>query len=443
MSRLEVPLERISAAFEGVVPAPIATVSADGVPNSTYVSIIWYVDEERIALSNQFLGKTVDNLRENPYAAIRVMDPTTMIEYEMDATWLRSETSGETFETVRAQLEAVAAQSGMTGTFRLRTVEVLRVDRCAPASPDPVTTMPNVTADSLSSLEVFIDRLADCRDAAEVHRVALQSLDDLFGLRQSVLLLADEASADELVVVAVNGHRDDLTLQRVRPDEGIIGVAAHRRRQIRVGHLDRLVLGGGVPNGPGPSPTAAGALGSPEAQSVVATPLMHGGRVLGILHLDSDVPGHFDEDTGRLVRVIAGHLAMTLVAHAGSGEEPAPATFDGIDPSRATVAFYEHDGTLLVDGSYVIKGVPGRILAAMLDEHARSGRTEFTNRELRLDRTIELPVGNDNLESRLLTLRRRLADGDQPFRLERIGRGRLRLDLDGPVRLVRHGDGPA
>jgi len=103
----------------------------------------------------------------------------------------------------------------------------------------------------------------------------------------------------------------------------------------------------------------------------------------------------------------------------------------------ATVAFHEPDGSVLIDGDYIIKGVPGRILFSMLSEHQQSGRTEFTNREIRLDRTIGLPAGNDNLEARLLTLRRRLADRSDPFRLDRVGRGRLHLTVDSDIVLVR------
>ncbi len=72
----------------------------------------------------------------------------------------------------------------------------------------------------------------------------------------------------------------------------------------------------------------------------------------------------------------------------------------------------------------------------MLEAHTASGRVLFTNRELRLDASLDLPVGNDNLEARLLVLRRRLADLGCGITLERVGRGRLELRLDRPAELT-------
>ena len=69
--------------------------------------------------------------------------------------------------------------------------------------------------------------------------------------------------------------------------------------------------------------------------------------------------------------------------------------------SERHVAFYDHDGTVLIDGQYVIKGVPGRILFSLLSENAESGRTEFSNREIRLDRSIGLPAGPITVVCRL------------------------------------------
>ena len=112
MSDLEIPLSSIRAAFQGVIPTPIATASLDGTPNSSYLSIVWFVDDERIAVSNQFMRKTAANLADNGHAVLRLVDPTTMTEYEVEATHLRTESSGDVFDRVRTQLEAIAAHSG-------------------------------------------------------------------------------------------------------------------------------------------------------------------------------------------------------------------------------------------------------------------------------------------------------------------------------------------
>ena len=447
MSSLEVPLASIRSAFQGVIPSPIATVSKDGVPNSTYLSVIWYIDEERVAISNQFLGKTATNLRENPFVALRVVDPTTMAEYELEATHLRSETSGEVFEAVRAQLEAVAAQSGMEDVFRLRGVEILRVDRCGAAGASTMSIESTTrVVDLLSSLDVFVRRLSECRDLAEATRVGLETIEDVFGFGHSILLVSDP-SEKRLFTVATNGYSASGVGAEVSIDEGAIGVAAHRRRQVRLANVDRLALAGAANEVSTELANDIPLPGLENAQSVLATPLLLHDRLIGVLYLDSSVPGRFDAEAGRLVEILAGHLALTVaVLEAGGLEplvaEPEPEAARDQD-TTATVAFHERDGSVLVDGDYVIRGVPGRILFALLSENERSGRTDFTNREIRLDQSIGLPAGNDNLEARLLTLRRRLADRADPFRLERVGRGRLRLTVDGRLTLVRHDHRPS
>jgi hypothetical protein len=53
-----------------------------------------------------------------------------MQQFSLDLQYLHTETEGRIFEGMRANLEAVASQSGMTNVFRLRGVDIHRVLRC-------------------------------------------------------------------------------------------------------------------------------------------------------------------------------------------------------------------------------------------------------------------------------------------------------------------------
>jgi adenylate cyclase len=96
--------------------------------------------------------------------------------------------------------------------------------------------------------------------------------------------------------------------------------------------------------------------------------------------------------------------------------------------------FPEND-SIFLDGDYLIKGVAGSIFA-MLVADFMIGRTEFTNRELRLDPRVRLPDISDNLEGRLLLLSRRLDERQAPVRIEKTGRGRFRVVATRPLRMA-------
>jgi adenylate cyclase len=446
MSASPVSLEAIRRCLQGVIPSMIATCSADGVPNVTVLSIVHYLDEDRVALTRQFFNKTRANLEANPWAQVAVIDPETCDQFLLDLRFLHTETEGPTFEAVKANLDAVASQTGMSSVFRLRGVDIHRVLRCAPFGETirPAAQTPGDEMNVVALLDEFVRRVALCVDYADATRTGLEALEDLFGFAQSILLVADERG-DRVFAVASNGYPLSAAGAEVAIGAGVIGTAAERRRVICVPNVPRgRSMQAAIQHsleGKGAEPAGAEIPlpGLDSVQSAAAVPLVVHGELEGVLYLESGRPGVFGAGNERLLRVLGGHLAVALaLVQADRRESVSPQPEVRASPSgeqRSSVVYYQADDSVFVDDVYVVKGVPGRILWKLLREHDTDGRIAFTNRELRLDEQLGLPPGNDNLEARLLVLRKRLSAMACGIGLERVGRGQLALRLDVPVEL--------
>jgi hypothetical protein len=243
-----VALESIQGAFRGVIPSAFATCGVDGTPNVTYMSIVHYVDSDRVGLSRQFFNKTRANLDENPRGQVRVVDPETWREYLLDLEYVHTETHGPVFEAMSANVEAAAAQSGMSGVFRLRGVDVHRVLRCEHVDGTGRVRAPTAARNVLAQLDELTRRLALCTEYGDATRVALEALDDLFAFAHSILLVRD---ADRLLAVASNGYPSSAAGAEAAIGEGAVGVAARTRQIVSVPNVARSrVMDAAVGAGP-------------------------------------------------------------------------------------------------------------------------------------------------------------------------------------------------
>jgi len=126
MELTRLPAE-IRPVLDSGVPAVMVTCSADGKPNTTVISQVYYVDDAHVALSFQFFSKTIRNVRENPYAFVTVLDLAGYASWGLQLEFERSETKGPIFDTMEMQIEAIASMTGMSGIFKLRAADIYRV----------------------------------------------------------------------------------------------------------------------------------------------------------------------------------------------------------------------------------------------------------------------------------------------------------------------------
>jgi hypothetical protein len=126
MSEIQLP-EELKPALRNGLPAMLVTCSAAGVPNATLISQAYWVDSRHVALSFQFFNKTVRNVRENPRAALSIVDADRLGDWVLDIEYDHSETEGPVFDEMEMTIEAIASASGMSGIFKLRAADVYRV----------------------------------------------------------------------------------------------------------------------------------------------------------------------------------------------------------------------------------------------------------------------------------------------------------------------------
>lgn len=484
---MDVTLESIAHCFHGIVPSLIATSTREGEPNVAFLSHVYYVDSSHVALSCQFFNKTRSNVLENPHACVEINDPFTFQAYRLELRFSHAETEGELYDRMRSRLDTIAFHTGMRGVFRLLSADiyqVLSLTRINGYLTDMPADSPRNECESsgpvneIRMLQFLSARINAAESLEQLLEDALLAFEQGLGFPHAMVLLLDEAG--NLFTVASRGYGASGIGAEVRLGAGILGRAAAEKRILRVAGMtsdlrygravrDQVNLLGELSVRPEiPLP------GLKDVQSQLAIPLVIQDRVIGVFAAESSSPLQFEHWHSEFLEIIANHFALALdrmlqrddhepgqrVARQGAvsvlvGSEME--AFPGDVTSSETIAsdnelgnegsrntthvfwFFPNDDCVFVNGEYLIRNVPGRILWRLLCDFHLSGRREFSNRELRLDQTLRLPQLRDNLESRLILLRRRLEEKCPQVRLVPIRRGKFGLQIQGRVELVERG----
>lgn len=445
-----IPLSSIWRCFQGVIPTIIGTSDTGGTPNVTYASQVHLIDETHVALSRQFFNKTSRNLDENPRACAEVHDPVTFQSYRLHLKFLRSEKSGPLFDVMSARIQAIASHTGMSGIFRLigaDIFEVLRVEKVEGflttviAEPDERVSMGG-KRNEIRGLQFISEQINRASDLDSLLDIVLEALESYFGFEHAMVLLLDECT-DRLVTIASRGYGTSGVGAEVERGQGLIGTAASELRVIRVTGLEaNLRYGRAVRRESGSAKPEIPLPGLPDAQSALVIPLKLCDRLIGVLAVEDRDPTRFGEWHEAYLEIIGNQIALGIDRMTEDAGEVAQPPLPAITPKpaddsrRRTLTYYVNDDCVFIDGEYLIRNVPGRILWKLMREFQREGRREFTNRELRLDPALGLPPIKDNLESRLILLRRRLTEKCPDVRIVPVSRGRFALEIDGTVEMV-------
>ncbi|MBA1158663.1 GAF domain-containing protein [Microvirga mediterraneensis] len=281
---------------------------------------------------------------------------------------------------------------------------------------------------------VLVDAISRQSDASKIVDTVLDGLRERFGYRNILLLLLD-GSRGVLITRGSRGYERTGSTSEVRLGDGLIGVVATDGRLIHADGMDDETQ----PAGGGRGETVEGTVPGPLSR--IGVPMIVQGKVTGVLFAESRERFAFGADDQAVMTIIACQIGASLaLAEAPAAEEHASKTHKSFDSPEERVFRVSHhtlDDSIFIDNEYLIKGVAGRLLMFMLDVHQREGRVGFTNRELRLSATMRLPEVKDNLDTRLLLLRRRLEEKGAPVRLARVGRGRILLQPHGVPLLDR------
>ncbi|MES1179456.1 MAG: GAF domain-containing protein [Myxococcales bacterium] len=424
--------------FDGVIPGVLATCSEDGMPNATWLSQVFLLDERHIALSCQFFRKTRANLETHPRAQLLIVAPNQVLQWRLDIRYLRSETEGGLFQSMSSRIAAIASVTRMEGVFALRSADVFEVDTITAVEVEhaPPSTPPERAADRLRELSRLTEIIGASKDLRGLVDSGLAFLTAQLGY-QSVGIYLLEESEQNLYALATRGFSTSGVGARVALGVGVIGACAAHRVPIRIADIRRERLYGRAVQeqlergqaGPEREIPLASVVG---ARSLLAVPLSMQGKLFGVLATECAEPLAFEERDTQLLTTAGQLLAQGIALYREEELEPDsdPEPPSVSRPETLRVRYYEADDSVFVDGEYLIRGLPGKILWLLLTLREKEGRTSFLNRELRLHPFLKIPSVNDNLATRLLMLQRRLDDKRLPIQLLREERGRLRIVCD-------------
>lgn len=445
-------------AFLGIIPSTIMTASDEGIPNIAYLSQVYLLSERQIALTTQFFNKTKSNLLENPLCTVRVYDPETFAAYEISARYNRSESTGQTFEQLAKKFSAVADHVGSSHFFHLQAVEILDImdveyvhSEADSTAQEGQSSAHHSAIISFGSLQKVCERVSEAQNLEELFDSILQAMDLEFGLAHSMILVP-EVNSKRLVTISTRGYNQNGVGAEVNFGEGVIGHAAEMQAPFVHASLTRELLYARSTSSLSDRledqnlfQNAIPLPGLKDSRCQVAVPIVLHKELLGVLFAESQNIFELRESDENILKTLSHFLGLAMsrlqLSHEAdvekaSGQPRKPSSSNAQQGEKLVFTYFKNEDCLFLNGEYLIRNVPARILWKILKEYKEQKKTEYSNRELRMDPWLELPDVKDNLETRLILLRKRLGKKSPAVTMITTGRGRFHFEIRGDYTLI-------
>ena len=171
--------------------------------------------------------------------------------------------------------------------------------------------------DEVRIIQQISSEISSTLDLDRILAISLDAMEAVLGFRHSMILLA---SGDErvLTVAASRGYDGGRTGAEIPLGQGVLGVAARRRRIVRMGNVatQRAYLAGVRARteaaGQATLEPAVEMPGLADAQSQLAIPLIVKDRLVGVLGVESATANAFDELDEMLLSIVGNQVATGI-----------------------------------------------------------------------------------------------------------------------------------
>jgi predicted pyridoxine 5'-phosphate oxidase superfamily flavin-nucleotide-binding protein len=124
--------ERMRELFDKVHTVVLSTASIDGTPNAVPVGAKKIIDKETILISDQFLNKTLANMKANPKVAVTFWEGREGYQLKGRVT---IETTGQRFEETARWIEERSSKAGFP--LKSKAAIILTIEEIFGIAPGP------------------------------------------------------------------------------------------------------------------------------------------------------------------------------------------------------------------------------------------------------------------------------------------------------------------